>query len=249
MSKKQESKKQVVAASSKDIADPKLNFDLADYQPTDETIDDIAFPRIIPMNPTSRMVNEGQAVFGTLVDQSNGAVLATADKPLAIVPVYIQKTYMVSKKVGAKFEFVRVEPFDVAGRPYEYDALDGDRYKNELCYNVYCLLEGDIDIPYMLTFKGMSVRSGRQIWTLMFRRNLVAGIPPFGRIIHVTPRKDKNPQGVYVVLDVKAGEKINGPILRTADEWFMTLRRSEKHLVDKTNSSEVSDDVVDHVEC
>lgn len=238
MAKKKVAKKDVVAVAETEVETVKLTAEqLAKYAPEDESFSDIVFPRLVAMNPTSSKVMDGTATFGQMVDLAEGRVVAEADEPLKVVPVTIIKTYMVSKMVGGKFEFHSIDAWD-GNRDWEETNSEGEVMKNELCYNLYCLLEGDVDLPYIITFKGMSAKSGRALWTLMYRRNTMQGLPPFGRIVEITPKKSKNDKGNFVILEIKGSDKLKGPVLTIADKWFSTLRSMKPIMTAHESESE-----------
>ena len=243
---KKVTKKQVEIKPLAEVAEVEPTFDLSQYGAEDETVEDILFPRIIPINPTSKFVLEGTAQFGQVITD-DGVVLCEAGDSFDIIPLLITKTYMVSHKIEGQWKFHAIEAFNGI-RPWEESHSDGTHVKNELMYNVYCLVNGESDLPHILTFKGMSIRQGKQLYTLMYRRNVMIGLPPFGKSVTITPVKTSNDKGNFMVMEIKAGDKVKGPVLAFADKCFMSLKKALPTLADKMNRQEEVEDDEDFVQ-
>lgn len=182
---------------------------------------DIVIPKILLMQGLSKLVSDEQAKMGDLVDSMSSDVLG---KSLDIIPFHLEKVWIVSKKEAGDYKFMKIDPITIGDeeRPYE-EEVEGEFYKNEYCMNFYCLRPEDMSLPYIVSFKGMSRRSGQQLATQMFVKNKAAGKIPPARVMTLSADKTKNDKGTFYVLQTKVSRDSNQEEINQAFNWFKTV--------------------------
>jgi len=205
-----------------------LSFgDLGQFVPENQTAEDILMASILPMNPSSKFVMDGKAVFGELRNSLTEERLAGVNEKYSVIPICIKKQWIVSRMDGGRWVFDHFKKFEEQpNAPYETE-FNGVKMKNELVYVLYCLDKNDPTIPVVLNFKGMSRKSGQKIWTMMYTLLRAKGLPPFHKEIDVVPTKEKNDKGTFVILNVSYGETASKQNQETAFFWWENINKNK----------------------
>jgi len=188
-------------------------------------IEDITIPRINVMQKMSKLLEDREDLkVGDFVESLADEKVGSIKDPLEFIPFYMEKLWFRSVKVGNSYEFLNVEDFSQANsRRRYYETVDGEDYKNELHYKFYCVLPSDQSIPYAITFKGMSQRIGKALYTQMYVKNKVARLSPAGKVMTLAGSKEENEKGSFIVLSSKVARDTTNEELRTALMWFKTV--------------------------
>lgn len=194
----------------------------------EQSSDDIVMPKLLVMQPGSNLVTEGTARFGEFRNSLNSDLLGSIEKPLEMMPIKIIKTWIVSKKLDGMWKFYSIDPFATASesRPYEH-VVDGVPTKNEMCYNLYCLV-GDNPLPYVVSLKGMSRRAGQEAYTHLYTTNQrLRRVLPFTDKLILSGKKTQNDKGTFVTLSIKAGVEATFEEKKAAADWCKVLNTTE----------------------
>lgn len=186
---------------------------------------DIVIPKILAMQGLSNYVTEGVARFGDFVDSLSGEVLGSIDKPIEFIPFFLEKMWIVSKKEGARFIFDRYEPVTVANenKPWN-EVVGGVEIKNEKCYNFYCILPSDPNLPYVLAFKSTSAKAGRELATQMYVKNRAAGKVPPAKVMKLFGSKGEKEGNKYVVMKSAVVRDSTQEEVANCLTWFKTIQ-------------------------
>jgi hypothetical protein len=235
MSKKQQ-EQEVVEAKSQEVA--ALSQDLDAWGDNEASSRDIIIPKILCMQSTSELVTDGGAKMGDFVDSLTSEVLGNIDNPVKFIPFHMEKVYIISKKVkgASRFEFVQYEPVANQNYPFEEEVGD-DTIKYEYTLQFYCLREEDTSLPYVLSFKSTSLRAGKVLSTQMYVRNKAAGLVPPAYTMELSGRKDKNDQGTFVVMEVKAGNKTSPELIGECLNWFKIIKSGKARVAPEAAAS------------
>lgn len=190
---------------------------------------DIVIPKILCMQGLSKLVVDGEAKFGDFVDSMTNAKLGDMKTPLEFIPFKMDKFYIVSRKEGNTFKFIKTEPVTPQNENRGYFSKDsnGIEYKNDLVMQMFVLLPNDMSLPYAITFKGMSGKAGRVLATQMYIRNIQAGLTPASYTMELYGTKTENDKGVFVVLNTRPKRKTTQEELVTAYSWEQTLSKAK----------------------
>jgi hypothetical protein len=237
MSKK---KNEVVEAQTNEVA---LSQNLDAWGDNEMTSQDMVIPKILCMQGLSELVSEGKAKMGDFVDSLSGEVVGSTENPVAIVPFHMEKLYIISKreKGAGRYEFDRIEAVTGQNYPFE-DEVGGMQFKYEYCLQFYCLRPEDTSLPYVVSFKSTSLKSGKVLSTQMFVRNRAAGLVPPAFHILLGGRKEKNDQGTYIVMEVKQGEKTSNELIGQCLDWMKVIKAGKTRVEHGTEAAPAAEE-------
>jgi len=224
------------------------SMDVNAWGQSEFTAKDLIIPKIMMMQPTSSMVIDGKAVFGQFVNSLTGEVMGSFNEPLNIIPILLNKLFIVKRRVANKgtiddFEFVRYENVTVHNENLPWDSLEnGKEIQRRLIRNFYVLVEGHGDMPYMLSLKSTSSKSAQVLATQMYTLNALAKLPPCGTVMSFGATKEKNDNGSYVVAEFKPVKRTDKDICDKAFNWFQAIKNG---VIKVDNKEEVEQEVKD----
>lgn len=200
---------------------------MEDWGQSEISSKDIIIPKILAMQGLSDFVSEGKAKLGDLVDSISGEVLGSIEKPVEFVPFHMEKVWIISrkKKGETKFEFEKYEAVTAENLGYPFEAKDGeDDVKYEYTLQFYCLLPTDTSMPYVISFKSTSLRSGKVLSTQMYVRNRAAGLTPPSYTMLLGGKKEKNDKGTFIVMDTKVKGRTSPELETECLNWFKVIK-------------------------
>lgn len=172
---------------------------------------DIKVPLIHIAQAMSKVVDNGRAKPGDIVETMEGQVLAPKGGTVKVVPYYFQKSYQVQKLVENKKEFHAIEPYD-RERQYE-EIIDGTQYFNYPCFNFFVLVLGDAtQSKYMLSFRGARniTSAGRPMLTQLMN-SMQRKIPPYGNVYDIGVKQVENEKGKWYVFTANPDRETSVP--------------------------------------
>lgn len=191
---------------------------------------DIVIPKLLLMQSTSDMVADGKAKLGDIIDSLTGEILGGLDKPIQFIPFHMEKVWIISSKkpTDSRFNFEKYEPVTAQNQGYPFIEKIGDiEMKYEYTLQFYVLRPEDMSLPYVVSFKSTSSRAGKILSTQMFVRNKAAGLVPPAYTMGLGSHKDKNDQGTFAVMDVKAERKSTQEEIESAFNWFKIIKEGK----------------------
>lgn len=204
---------------------------------------DIVLPKILCMQGLSVLVADDKAKMGDFVDSLSSEVIGSINKPVQFIPFHMEKIYIISKKEAGenRYGFDRIEPVTNQDYPFT-NVIDGVEFKYEYTLQFYCLRPEDTSLPYVLSFKSTSLKTGKVLSTQMYVRNRAAGLVPPAYVMELSGRKEKNDQGTFVVMEVKAGAKSTADQVNECLNWYQTVKSGATKVTheEATNHPETS---------
>lgn len=199
---------------------------MADWGQPQVSSSDIIIPKILCMQGLSELVTDDKAKMGDLVDSLTNEVIGNCNDGIEIIPFHMEKILIVSKHNGSDYEFDHIEPSTPENErlPYEQETPEG-KFKNEHCMNFYCLRPNDMSLPYIVSFKGMSRKSGKVLATQMFVKNATAGKVPPAFVMKLTGTKTKNDKGTFMVLNTAPVRESSNEEISVAFNWYKTVNQ------------------------
>lgn len=203
---------------------------------------DIVIPKILLMQGMSKLVSDGRAAVGDLVDSITVEKLGNRKEPLSFIPFLTFKTWIESKKKGEKYEFVRQVPMDATNEDLPVEFTEGESImRRDRSLNVYVLLPRDIArgegvMPYVISFRRTSYQGGKTLAT-MIQKLAEFNKPAASKTFELIVADKENDKGKFVVLTV--GEKGVTPreSMNLAYKWYKKVRAGVK--VDESDLVEV----------
>jgi len=188
---------------------------------------DIVIPKILCMQGLSELVMDDnhEAKMGDFVDSMTNEIIGNyLNKPVEFVPFHLEKIWIISKKSGNDFEFDRIEDVTLANEHRQYfEVVNGVEYKNEYTMNFYVLRPEDTSLPYVISFKGMSGKTGRVLATQMYVKNAAAGKIPPAYVMSLAGSKDKNDKGTFITLKTSVARESSDEERNSAFTWYKSV--------------------------
>lgn len=205
----------------------------------------IVIPRLLIMQGLSDLVTERKAVMGDMVRSQPVEVLGNPDKPVKFIPITFNNEWMLSEKVGNKFEFRGTEKMTAANEnlPWEF-VKDGVQWKRTKMVNVYVLLPSDIEaekvelekakngempdpdkvlFPLLLSLRSTSFPAGKDIVT-HFAKAKHFGVKGYVSTMELSCYQDKNDQGSFYVAKVAKSGQTPKEYLSACESWYNILQ-------------------------
>ena len=198
---------------------------------------DIVIPKILAMQAMSKQVTEGHAKMGEFLDSLSNTVVGDLENPIELIPFHLDKQWIVSIKKEGKFTFEKFEPVTLANeaRPWE-EVIEGKEYKFEKCFNFYCLRTDDRSLPYLVSFKSTSMKSGRELATQMYIKNRAGGKVPPAKVMQLYGERVTNPKGTFIVMKTRVVRDSSQEEISDCLDWFNTINEGSV----QTDQSDVS---------
>lgn len=191
---------------------------------------DIRVPRLLLMQSQSEAVGQRKAALGDMVDSIMMTKLGDDKTPVNVVPIYVFKNWRIEEKREGKFEYKEVQEYTPsnANRPKE-EILDGKEVRNVLTINLLCMLEKDLEdpsaLPYLISFRMTSYKTGQDISTIGLRaRNVNKPMAVF--TISLGCEFVKNDKGQYFVFKT-CGVKETKDFAKYSEmlyKWYQVFR-------------------------
>ena len=228
---------ELVESKSNDVALASANLDA--WGENDMSAQDMVIPKILCMQGLSDLVSEGKAKMGDFVDSLSSEVIGSTEKPVDIIPFHMEKIYIISKrdKGNSRYEFDRIESVQNQNYPFENE-VDGVQFKYEYTLQFYCLRPEDTSLPYVVSFKSTSLKTGKVLSTQMYVRNRAAGLVPPAFTMKLGGRKEKNDMGTFIVMEVKQGERTSDELIGQCLEWMNIIKSGRTKVQHETEATQ-----------
>lgn len=208
-------------------------------------VSDILIPKLLIGQATTKLVQDEKVGFGQVWKSTNAQILGGKGKPFQVIPLSHTKTWILSEKVGAKFEFRGVEPFTSANKdkPWTWsDAKEGKttEWKREQALNFYVLIPDEIFndqaarkafkekgelpdteaslLPCLLQFKSTSYKAGKTLVT-HFARAADFGVPPYVNAFNIDTEKVTGDSNSWFVFTAAGAGKTNAEYMGVCEKW------------------------------
>jgi hypothetical protein len=197
------------------------------------TAKDFVIPKILPMQPGSKLVTDGLATFGQFRDSLSGNLLGDMDTPLEFIPFYLEKVWVVMQKEGKSFRYKRQVPITAENEGQEFEQVSEDDIPEKWyrTFMFYVILPSDIakgsEIPYVLSFRSTSAHAGKKLITTMYMKNLKAGKTPASMCMELSGIKRQNDDGTFLVLDVKEKRPSEKAEIEKAYSWLKMVQKGK----------------------
>lgn len=221
---------------------------------------DILIPRVLLMQGLSQHVADDKAQMGDIVLSTTGEKVGGKDKPMQFIPICHSKAWVLSEKVGQKYEFRGTEAITAANAdlPLEFQA-QGTMWRRDRCLNFYVILPAHVEreklaiekaakgelpdpndalLPCVLSFRRTSYGTGKELVT-HFSKCAHFKLPPAVSTFNLTSEKQSNDQGTFYIFKISSAGKSDPHHIQTAKQWYDIITKS------KVKVHEVEKEVVD----
>ena len=193
----------------------------------DVDMSDILLPKLLLMQGLSILVSDERAKAGDIVDSLTGEVLGGKDKAVEIIPFYMTRSFVVSERMGEKFEFKGIVPCDSTNahwreKDHREEKVNGVITRRDYSLDFYCLLANQPDsLPYQISFRRTSNRAGKQLNTQMMLGTALKRKP---ESYHLGCKKTENDMGVYYVFEISKGKFLTPAQTEHVAKWTALIK-------------------------
>ena len=208
---------------------------------------DILIPKILLMQGQSEMVLAGEAAFAEYRDSVTKEKLGDTKSPVQILPFYMFKTWVVSKKEGERWTFHAIEDYDPKHIHEWTEVRDGEHFKYEETINFYCFTRKKPDdevggiistLPIVVSFKSTSKRAGQTIYTQMYVINKAKRLLPFNTWFDLKSVKESKNGNTYAKSAVSVSQRSVTPFeIEQCQQWFSIVKQNTGFQVDSGEHS------------
>jgi hypothetical protein len=188
---------------------------------------DILIPKILLMQGQSDMVLSGGAAFAEYRNSVTKEKLGDVSTPVKILPFFMFKNWIVSKKDGERWVFDTIEEYDPKVIHEWTEQRDGEFFKYEESINFYCLTE-DSSLPIVVNFKSTSKRAGKSIYTQMYVINKSMGKLPFSTWFELTPVKETKNGNTYAKSSITLSGESSAAQQQNCKNWFGIIKKNNQ---------------------
>lgn len=211
----------------------------------DNTSNSIIIPKIMVMQGLSKGVTDGIAKFGDFVDSLTNEVLGGLNKSFEFIPFHVEKEIYISVNKSSDpnkkdFKYLRKEKMTAANENLPWnDVENGKEIQRTHVFNFYVLNPNDMTLPYIISFKGKSLRNGKVLNTTAFVKAQMANSFPPAFHYSLKATKEQNDKGTYTVIHAERAQASTIDEIRTAAKWKQTFSAGgvTAHEVDEEETS------------
>ena len=211
---------------------------------------DIIIPKLILMQASSTLLVEHEDLkSGDYIHSVTKEKVGSAKEPVEFVPFMMKKLWRVSLAEGKDFKFAYMEQRDESNEdaPKEF-TVNGKAAQRQKVFQFYSFV-GNETIPMIITMKGMSFNTGKQLANEMYLTNPVLNLPPPGRTFSLSVEDTDYENKKYKMYAIKeVGETPEDLVKGKIFKWYKTiaagsLKEHSEEEVDavETQASEVQE--------
>jgi hypothetical protein len=189
---------------------------------------DILIPKILLMQGQSDMVLSGEAAFAEFRNSVTKEKLGDVNTAVKILPFFMFKNWLVSKKDGERWVFHTIEEYDPKVLHEWTEQRDGEFFKYEESINFYCLME-NVALPIVVNFKSTSKRAGKSIYTQMYVINKSMGKIPFSTWFDLKPVKETKNGNTYAKSSITIGAESSSEDVVSCKNWFSIIKKNNQN--------------------
>lgn len=209
------------------------------------TAKEATIPKILLMQGLSKLVMNGEAKVGELVDSLTkevlgGQVSAKENKAVEFIPLFSWRAWKISHLVGDKYKYVSQVPITTANEndPIEF-AENGEKYRRDKVLSFYVLRPEDIKngtaFPYAISFQRKAMSAGKNLASFIMKLNKMNKTSA-SKVFAVSVKKEENDLGTFFVPEIAV---VRDTTKAEYDEAFNTWKLvTQNHAAYKVHETE-----------
>lgn len=193
--------------------------------------EDIAFPRLNLQQKTSDKVDKGLCKPGEIIDSNTGEILAVESSKLEIIPLTVSKSWFEYEMQDFDKKYTGMREIKTAtddALPYEEVTPEGVIIKREKAMNWMVLvvktLGAGFGMPYLLTFKSSSYRTGKQLAGLVATRAFF-NKPMHSMTYELSSFKRTKDKNSFFTFEIGKGRDTIEDEAAIAEKWLPVLNK------------------------
>jgi hypothetical protein len=197
---------------------------------------DLLLPKLLLLQGSSALVNEGKFVNGDIINSLTEEKLGDKTKQIEILPISYYSTWTVLEKGSGKF--VGSIPYQEGKElPYDGESDDGRAVNNYYTINVYALLVKELEqgaaLPVLISFRSKSLTTGKRLITSHFLFCQMHKAPAYAKSVFLGCTYQKNDKGSFHIFSIALGKKATPEQMAAAQMWESTLRGGDVKIDEK----------------
>ena len=190
-------------------------------------MNDIAFPKLIAMQPNSETVVDGVYSAGDIINSITGEVVGGVKKELEVYPLRYRKYYKVEK--GEK-EWVRAEPItckEDMDKAWDFEE-NGVLMTRRPVLEIFLMAPSVSELPFLWRIQGMSYKNiSKSFITMAFAMPQAQKKAPFIRSLLIRTEKESNEKGNFFVYKFKLGKMTDAATYALCNQWYETTKSAK----------------------
>ncbi len=205
---------------------------------------DMILPRLNLMQDISKLVKDGKARAGQIVNGSTGEVLGGVDQKIEIIPVLTFAEWLlydvVESKGKMKDEYTGKLLCDKTNEnlPSE-DMVNGKPIKRVRQINVLCISPSHLDeLPFLVSFKKTGTMAGKKLST-HFQVCAMKGAAAAGTVFNLFSSLSTFDSYTFYRFEVETARRANDSEIKTAFEWYKMFNAGAAKVADEAVDEQV----------
>ena len=198
---------------------------------------DMIIPRINLMQDISKLVKDGKAKAGQIVNGTTGEVMGGVDKKIEIIPVLTFAewlNYEVTEERGKKKDiYVGKMLCDKTNENLPTEGFEnGKPIRRVRQINVLCLEPSKLDeLPFIVSFKKTGTMAGKKLST-HFQVCAMKGAVAAGTVFNLFSSLSTMDSYTFYRFEVETGRRATEPEVATAYKWYLAFKQGEAKAAD-----------------
>lgn len=216
---------------------------------------DIIIPKIWVMQYMSDKVKTGLAKYGEFRDSVNNDKFGDLETPMEVIPFHLEVKWMeydvVKKPNGErKREYKQTIPVqnnpNLPGYNDRLPRVDMDgSVERDRVMDYYVLLPSELAaggaLPYVISFKRTSLKTGKKLALQMYVRNRDAGLVPPAVAFNLSAKSVSNDDGEFAVIEAATSRKSTDEELAEALKWWKQVQEGQAKVHDGSEEATEKD--------
>jgi hypothetical protein len=209
----------------------------------DVSKNDVIIPKLWLMQASSKLVGARKAQMGDLVNSATGEVVGNIDDGIEMVPFFVDKVWIINEfnPQNNQFDYKETIAIDASNEDWPWsDKVNGVAVKRTRCLNFFALLPNEIkkgnSLPFQVSFRGTSLKAGKQLMTQMYVLNRNQKLPPPAKAIKLAGKVESNDKGTFAVLSVEVARDSSREEMIASLDLYKSMQKKEMK-VDSTEEN------------
>lgn len=186
--------------------------------------EDLQIPTLSFVQKMSKLVDEGKAKAGDIYDPMNAVTIADEKLAAEFIPLHTSKAWRIFEVIGPQQKkYIQTVPYNDTNAHWKYtDEVNGQKISRQLVMTWHILLVKQVAegaaLPYRLSFKGMSLQTGKKLATHVAMGNMLK-LPVYGKTYNLQSVKMTNDKGTFSVLEISPVRVTTPDEQKVAAQW------------------------------
>lgn len=197
---------------------------------------DLLLPKILVMQPTSKMVKDEKGKIGELRDSLSSKLIAAKEKPVEVILFQPFKTWVEFDKSSGSEKWLKTVPYTPENSSVaQEEVIDGKKIVRYKTQNYYALLPSEIEageyIPKVVSLRSTGYMTAKKIESRRIFMKQFSKPLPF-QVFTFTTTAKTNEKGSWYVIDPADARDATDKELSAVKNWSDLIKRSNVKIDD-----------------